>query len=514
MTSGFKTRLTRLHASRQRLRQASEETGEDRVFYAEPEDGEAPVAPAVRESSAAHSSSAAQQSSAPQSTSGVRAEGKRRRKVARKIVADEVAPLDASRASRAHHTLFSRPAPDPASRVAAWAALGARTQPTQRGEAHYLWRTHPAETFHGRRLLSEAIEKGGSKFPSKFHHLLNLADTDPPVQTMPDSLAFVDLETNGLTGGCYPFCVGVGVWESAGFSVYHFLMTAEEDEPAVLRACVDLLGTVDGICTFNGAGFDVPMLRRRCEHHGVAHPFDTLAHLDLLRVSRKLYPGRKSHRLGYLEQDLLEFRRHGDIPSAQIPGMWQQYLKSGDPQPLRGIFEHNRLDILSMVVLLPEFLAARRTGERPAAAAAQARAPMEFKELTGLANLQRSYALRQRSVGGRAEGARAPMSPAPGGGETPESPVSRRPSFSHKQLATAMPIGARLRELRAEVEQARAQNPDAALEAGALAKVFEILAFAPRHPFALEALVAHYRHENQPQLAEFFAARLQDAAPF
>lgn len=505
MTSGFKKRLTRLHASRQRLRQASEETGEDRVFYADPVDGEVPAPPALSESPAP--SAVSESSAAPA----------RQRKVARKAVAQEVVAPDASRPSQARRTLFGRRTPDPASRADAWAALGARVQPTERGEAHFLCRTHPADTFHGRRLLSEAIDRGGSRFPNKFNGLFDLSGEAPAAGTMPDSLAFVDLETDGLDRSCYPFCVGVGVWESTGFAVYHFLMTAEEDEPAVLRACVDLLSTVGGICTFNGARFDVPMLKRRCEHHGVAHPFDELAHLDLLRVSRKLFPRRKSHQLSYLEQDLLAFRRHGDIPGAQIPGLWQQYLRDGDPQPLKGIFEHNRLDILSMVVLLPEFLAAQRSGGRASQAvdvsaeerAAEPRAAMEFKELTGLANLQRSYALRQKSGSARAQASRAPVASEPR-----EAAVSRRPSFSHKQLATAMPIGTRLRELRAEVEGLIAQNPNAVLQAGALAKLFEILAFAPRHPFALETLVAHYRQQNQPQLAEFFAARLQDAAPF
>jgi hypothetical protein len=82
-----------------------------------------------------------------------------------------------------------------------------------------------------------------------------------------------------------------------------------------------------------------------------------------------------------------------------------------------------------------------------------------------------------------------------------------------------MPIGARLRELRAQVERAldeqnAEQGVDAHTDERILANLHEMLALAPRHPFALEKLVDHYRRTDQPALAEVFAKRLKDASPF
>jgi hypothetical protein len=44
-------------------------------------------------------------------------------------------------------------------------------------------------------------------------------------------------------------------------------------------------------------------------------------------------------------------RRHGDIPGADIPQVYFDYVRSGDARVMARVFEHNRLDILSLAAL-------------------------------------------------------------------------------------------------------------------------------------------------------------------
>ena len=81
-------------------------------------------------------------------------------------------------------------------------------------------------------------------------------------------------------------------------------------------------------------------------------------HVDLLPPSRRLWRRRLgSCSLNSLESGLLGVHRtRQDVPGWAIPGYYFDYLRTGDPEPLEGVFYHNRVDMLSMVTLLARIL--------------------------------------------------------------------------------------------------------------------------------------------------------------
>jgi len=112
-----------------------------------------------------------------------------------------------------------------------------------------------------------------------------------------------------------------------------------------------LLRDVDGIVTYNGAGFDLPLLETRFVLGRRRWP-DTVFHLDLLPAARRLWSARLPDcRLGTVEQHALGFVREDDLPGALIPQVYFDYLRRKSPGQLPRVFEHNRHDILSLVAL-------------------------------------------------------------------------------------------------------------------------------------------------------------------
>jgi tetratricopeptide (TPR) repeat protein len=56
--------------------------------------------------------------------------------------------------------------------------------------------------------------------------------------------------------------------------------------------------------------------------------------------------------LGSLEQTLLGVRRtHEDVPGWLIPGLYHEYVRTGDARQMMRVFYHNQLDMVSMVTL-------------------------------------------------------------------------------------------------------------------------------------------------------------------
>jgi tetratricopeptide (TPR) repeat protein len=78
-----------------------------------------------------------------------------------------------------------------------------------------------------------------------------------------------------------------------------------------------------------------------------------MAHFDLLHLSRKIWKNRLASRaLQDLEHEILEIPRTDDeVPGWMIPEIYFNYLRSNDPNPLKGVVYHNGMDILSLAAL-------------------------------------------------------------------------------------------------------------------------------------------------------------------
>ncbi|MCX6546237.1 MAG: ribonuclease H-like domain-containing protein [Acidobacteria bacterium] len=184
-------------------------------------------------------------------------------------------------------------------------------------------------------------------------------------------LLFFDLETTGLSGGAgtIAFLAGCGSLDSEGFHVVQYFLAGYHAEHELLVSLAALAEQFGGLVTFNGRSFDVPLIDTRYLFHRLSSPFGEMPHFDMLYPARRLWrrrvgsgPGRhEGHRgdtldqsscsLGALEEAILGVRRVGDVPGSEIPSRYFSYLRTGDLRPLEPVFEHNRLDVISLAAL-------------------------------------------------------------------------------------------------------------------------------------------------------------------
>ena len=162
---------------------------------------------------------------------------------------------------------------------------------------------------------------------------------------------FVDTETTGLGAGAgvYAFLVGVGTFEiwpppvdaaprprplaPTHFVVRQFFMRHPGEEAALLAAVAEVVGRCRLMVTFDGRGFDLPLLRARyrqnrpllpAPHRSVELFEEDRPHLDLLLPARRLWRRRlQSCRLIHLEQQILGIQRtEEDVSGALIPQLY------------------------------------------------------------------------------------------------------------------------------------------------------------------------------------------------
>jgi uncharacterized protein len=167
--------------------------------------------------------------------------------------------------------------------------------------------------------------------------------------------AFLDTETTGLAGGAgtAAFLVGVALVRGDALCLRQYVMRDYDEEPALLQAVAEDLREVSHLVTFNGRGFDVPLLEARYRLNRARAPLAAAVHLDLLPPVRRLWGERfESCRLQALEAELLGLRRTGDVPGEEIPRLYFDYLRSRNGRGLAPVLEHNRLDVVSLAALL------------------------------------------------------------------------------------------------------------------------------------------------------------------
>lgn len=168
-------------------------------------------------------------------------------------------------------------------------------------------------------------------------------------------VCFLDTETTGLSGGAgtMAFVVGLGFFTDDGFHLRQYFLRDPGDEPAMIEALAEFLPGFAALVTFNGRGFDVPIIENRFVLARLPPPTARLPHLDLLPPARRLWRRvQSSCALSALEREVLGVRREqDDVPSGLIPFLYRDYLRTGDAREMKRVLYHNSVDILSLVTL-------------------------------------------------------------------------------------------------------------------------------------------------------------------
>jgi len=210
----------------------------------------------------------------------------------------------------------------------------------------------------------------GDIFSAGAEHIAVSACDEELAAFDPRSAVFIDIETTGLAGGAgtTAFLIGVGYFEEVGavlrpapdtgkpdslvFRLDQCFMRDFDEEEPMLRFLQDVFKRAETVVTFNGKTFDIPLLRSRFITNRLPFRLDAAMHYDLVHAVRRIFKLRlKDCSLGNVEREVLNIRRHGDIPGSEIPQVWLDYLRTRDARVLTRVFNHHRNDIVSLVAL-------------------------------------------------------------------------------------------------------------------------------------------------------------------
>ena len=220
-------------------------------------------------------------------------------------------------------------------------------EPLEREPLQFIENPFPLDVKYGKVVLSSGLDIKGD--------VLVWLSKDAEFENLDLSTAlFIDLETTGLSGGTgvVPFLVGMGYYRDDKFYVAQYFLGELAEEERMIQELTQFITEMNfqSVVSYNGKGFDLPLLETRYILYRQPFPLNELPHLDFLYSARNLWKHKYENcRLFHLAREVVNADRAEDIPSAEIPGRYFQYLDTGNFELIEPILYHNQEDILSLL---------------------------------------------------------------------------------------------------------------------------------------------------------------------
>ena len=220
-------------------------------------------------------------------------------------------------------------------------------EPLPREPLQFFENPYSLDIRYGKIVLSSGLDISGD--------VLTCLSKDSAFETLDLSTAlFIDLETTGLSSGVgvVPFNVGMGYYKNDKFYVAQYFLGDLAEEERMIKELGQFFEEMNfqSVVTYNGKSFDIPLLETRFILYRKPLILCELPHLDFLYSARSLWGHKYENcRLFHLAHELLEADRSEDIPSAEIPLRYFQYLQTGNFDLIEPILYHNQEDILSLL---------------------------------------------------------------------------------------------------------------------------------------------------------------------
>jgi uncharacterized protein len=170
-----------------------------------------------------------------------------------------------------------------------------------------------------------------------------------PEAREPGELLFFDTETTGLSGGAGSviFLMGTAWCEDGDLVLEQLFLADFPGEAEFLAMIKERFSRFSAFVSYNGKAFDSRLLSTRFVMNRIE--FEMGHQIDLLHLSRRLWRGvTGDYTLRTIETRIMGITRGVDVASEEIPSIYFEFLRRGEPGLLPVVFEHNLTDVTSL----------------------------------------------------------------------------------------------------------------------------------------------------------------------
>ena len=141
-------------------------------------------------------------------------------------------------------------------------------------------------------------------------------------------IAFFDIETTGFAAeSTYLYLIGCSYYKDGSFQLIQWFSEDIREEALLLTSFFSFLNNYEVLLHYNGTGFDLPYLQKKCSLLGLDYSFDQFLSIDLYK---KISPIKKIFPLNNFRQKTLELflnvKRTDTASGGDLIQVYQSYL--------------------------------------------------------------------------------------------------------------------------------------------------------------------------------------------
>ncbi|ADL04817.1 exonuclease [Lacrimispora saccharolytica] len=170
-----------------------------------------------------------------------------------------------------------------------------------------------------------------------------------------EDLLFFDIETTGFSGEySMLYLIGCVYYRNNCWNLIQWFADTPDSEKELLETFFVFLKDFTVIIHFNGDGFDIPYLLKRCLAYGLTYDFSGVESLD---IYKKIRPYRGLLGLSAMKQksieEFLKVERKDLYSGGQLIEVYKDYLVSHNKYLFDLLILHNEDDLKGMPLILP-----------------------------------------------------------------------------------------------------------------------------------------------------------------
>lgn len=170
-----------------------------------------------------------------------------------------------------------------------------------------------------------------------------------------EKLLFFDIETTGLSGDYSSlYLVGCTYYRNSSWHLIQWFADTADSEESLLTSFFHFLKGFDTVIHYNGDGFDIPYLLKRCHALHLPYDFSQVISVDLYR---RIRPYKKLLNLENVKQKSIErflgVNREDRYSGGELIQVYEDYLQTHEDSLYDMLMLHNREDLEGMPLILP-----------------------------------------------------------------------------------------------------------------------------------------------------------------
>ncbi|MBE5939907.1 MAG: hypothetical protein E7266_05865 [Lachnospiraceae bacterium] len=165
---------------------------------------------------------------------------------------------------------------------------------------------------------------------------------------------FFDIETTGfIYSKTILYLIGCMYIDNNVVHIIQFFSESKDDELDVLNSFFEKISSFSHLVSFNGNGFDIPYILKKCKLYNISYNFDNINSVDIYKDIQPLKNLFKTQNLKLKTMErFLGINRSDMFSGGELIEVYSDYLKNPCKESLSLLLLHNYEDIKGMLDLL------------------------------------------------------------------------------------------------------------------------------------------------------------------